>query len=142
MNGLRMWFVIVTGTVVAACAALTATRADDFEITRSTVDGGGVMFSTGGSFELSGTIGQPDAGVMLSTDGTFELTGGFWFEEPPDDCNSDGCVDLIDYADFEGCLTGPGGELPLPQCICFDIDGDNDIDLSDIVEFQSGFTGG
>lgn len=34
------------------------------------------MRSTGGEFELSGTIGQPDAGKMSG--GDFTLTGGFW----------------------------------------------------------------
>ncbi|UCC31662.1 MAG: hypothetical protein JSU86_05160, partial [Phycisphaerales bacterium] len=51
--------------------------ADDFEISRSTIDGGGTMRSTGGDFELSGTIGQPDAGTLSG--GDFELSGGFWF---------------------------------------------------------------
>ena len=48
----------------------------DFDLSWYTVDCGGAMFTTGGGFELSGTIGQPDAGVM--TGGTFELVGGFW----------------------------------------------------------------
>ncbi len=43
----------------------------EFEITRWTMDGGGVMRSTGGEFEHSGTIGQPDGGLM--TGGEFEL---------------------------------------------------------------------
>ena len=116
--------------------------AQEFEITRSTVDGGGAMHSTGLGFELSGTIGQPDAGKMTSGDGEFELTGGFWFEEPPDDCNSDGWIDLVDYYDFGECLSGPGGGLPFPQCNCFDLDSDNDVDLTDVHRFQHAFTGG
>ena len=114
-------------------------EADDFQISRSTIDGGGAMSSAGGDFELSGTIGQPDAGVMEG-DG-FTLAGGFWFEEPPDDCNSDGWVNLVDYKDFEECLSGPNAELPLPECNCFDRDGDNDVDLSDVASLQAGFTG-
>jgi hypothetical protein len=140
MNGMRAGFMMASGTVVAAGVALTAAKATDFEITRSTVDGGGVMFSTGGTFELSGTIGQPDTGLLSG--GAFELSAGFWFPLSPDDCNSDGWVNLIDYGDFERCLSGPGGGLPQPECNCFDIDGDNDVDLSDIAEFQYGFSGG
>jgi len=133
-----------TYTVHAAIAALAILLcgrliADEFEITRSTIDGGGVMRSTGGDFELSGTIGQPDAGTM-SGDG-FDLTGGFWFPLSLDDCNSDGWVNLIDYDDFDGCLSGPNGGLPQPECNCFDLDSDNDVDLSDIRQFQHAFTG-
>ena len=114
--------------------------ADDFEVRRPTIDGGGVMHSPDGDFELSGTIGQPDAGV-IGGDG-FTLMGGFWFGEPPDDCNSDGWVNLMDYGDFNGCLSGPHGGLALPECNCFDLDGDRDIDLSDLARFQAGFTTG
>jgi hypothetical protein len=113
--------------------------ADDFEISRSTMDGGGVIFSTGGDFALSGTIGQPDAGVMAG--GEFTLTGGFWFETPMGDCNSTGCVNLLDYDDFEFCLSGPDGALGESWCNCFDIDSDNDVDLTDLARFQRSFTG-
>ena len=119
---------------------IAVTSAQEYEITRSTIDGGGAMRSAGGDFELSGTIGQPDAGVMQGDE--FTLAGGFWFEEPPDDCNSDGWVDLLDYDDFDDCLSGPGGGFLLPECNCFDVDGDDDVDLSDIHRFQHAFTGG
>jgi len=140
----RIAKVLSMGVGVCMCvfASLGLVTASEYELSRQTIDGGGVMYSTGGTFELSGTIGQPDAGTMLSTDGAFQLTGGFWFEEPPDDCNSDGWVDLMDYDDFDDCLSGPAGGLPLPRCNCFDLDNDNDVDLSDIHRFQQAFTGG
>ena len=120
------------------------TRADDFEISRSTIDGGGVMFSSGGEFELSGTIGQPDAasGASEMSGEDFTLTGGFWFETPLGDCNDTGCVNLLDYSDLKACLWGPDAGLPMPDCNCFDFDGDNDVDLSDASRFQQMFTGG
>src|SRR6266540_2227869 len=40
----------------------------------STDAGGGT--SSGGSYTLSGTIGQPDAGTL--TGGSYTLQGGFW----------------------------------------------------------------
>lgn len=46
-----------------------------FAIDWFTVDGGGGA-STGGVYEVRGTLGQPDAGV--SSGGGFTLTGGFW----------------------------------------------------------------
>jgi hypothetical protein len=47
-----------------------------FTITKSVISGGGGR-STGGTFTLDGTIGQPIAGTS-STGGTFDLKGGFW----------------------------------------------------------------
>jgi hypothetical protein len=41
-----------------------------------TIDGGGAMNSTGGSYSLSGSIGQPDAGTLSG--GSYQLNGGFW----------------------------------------------------------------
>lgn len=45
-------------------------------LTWYTIDGGGASASTGGSFSLSGSIGQPDAGSMGG--GSYQLNGGFW----------------------------------------------------------------
>ena len=121
------------------CAVLTAAvAAQPFEITRSTVDGGGAMRSTGGDFELSGTIGQPDAGTM--TGGNFELNGGFWFPLAPGDCDEDGGVDLRDHDQFDSCLTGPGGAPPVGTCRCFDVNGSGHVDLVDFAEIQAAFT--
>ncbi len=47
----------------------------DYEVTWSTLDGGGSV-ANGGIYEVTGTIAQPDAGH--SNGGTYSLTGGFW----------------------------------------------------------------
>jgi len=47
-----------------------------FSIPWSTVDGGGGT-STGGTFRVSGTMGQPDASYAM-TGGMFAVAGGFW----------------------------------------------------------------
>ena len=135
-----MWIVLTPLTV---CIGLAA-AGEDYDVPWWTIDGGGVVRSTGDDFELNGTIGQPDAGpgsFGMSGD-DFALTGGFWFGLALDDCNSDGGVNLMDYDDFDGCLSGPEGGLPLPDCNCFDLDGDDDVDLSDVLQFQQAFTGG
>jgi len=49
-----------------------------YDLTWSTIDGGGYMFSTGGGYSLGGTVGQPDAGVFASAGGGYSLAGGFW----------------------------------------------------------------
>ena len=90
---------------ILVCASGMAVA--QFEITRSGVNGGGVIGSTGGAFELSATTGRSDAGVL--TGGQFILTGGFWFETPPGDCNQDGGTGLLDMHSFTGCMTGPNG---------------------------------
>lgn len=47
-----------------------------YDLSWSTIDGGGHTFSAGGTFELGGAIGQADAGAMNG--GSFALDGGFW----------------------------------------------------------------
>lgn len=58
-----------------ALAVLPGIARAQLTIDWSSVDGGGGT-SSGGSYTLSGTIGQADAGTM--TGGTFTLEGGFW----------------------------------------------------------------
>ena len=61
---------------IGLIASLTAgASAQNYSLDWFTIDGGGGT-STGGSYSLSGTIGQPDAGTM--TGGNYSLTGGFW----------------------------------------------------------------
>lgn len=47
-----------------------------YNLTWSTIDGGGYTWSESGSYTLGGTIGQPDAGVLSG--GAYTLAGGFW----------------------------------------------------------------
>ncbi len=51
----------------------------DYEIVRSTIDGGGGM-SSSGQYMLTGTIAQHDA--AYSKGEPYELLGGFWPGEP------------------------------------------------------------
>jgi hypothetical protein len=64
-----LWLLVLSG---AAC--ITA-HGQSYSIDWSTVDGGGGT-STGGVYQVSGTIGQPDAGTMGG--GIYALSGGFW----------------------------------------------------------------
>lgn len=62
---------------LVACLFGGAVRAD-FNIDWFSIDGGGGK-STGGGFELTGTIGQHDASAAnVMTGGGYTLTGGFW----------------------------------------------------------------
>ena len=129
----------------AACLVASAWSGEpEFEITRSTVDGGGVMRSTGDDLELSGTIGQFDASSAAPklTGGEFELTGGFWMQIPLGDCEDDGDVDLRDHRGFTDCATGPGGGPPRSECRCFDVNRDGQVDMADFAVIQTTHTGG
>ncbi len=125
------------GTLFLALAIAPAAFAQDFDLAWHTIDGGGEMFTSGGNFELSGTIGQPDAGAM--TGGDFELVGGFWAgaggDSPPcDPCdmNCDGVINAFDIEPFLDLLFG--GPVPCDTCTG-DVNGDGNIDAFDIEPF-------
>ncbi len=58
----------------------------------------------------------------------------------PGDADEDGDVDLVDYASFESCMSGPD-TTPGSGCDVFDFDQDVDVDLEDFERFQNYFTG-
>ena len=62
---------------VALLACATGEARAQFTVARYTIDGGGGTRSTGGTFTVDGTIGQPDAGLLSGSN--FRLGGGFWF---------------------------------------------------------------
>ena len=126
-----------------------------------TVDGGGAT-SAGGSLQVSGTIGQPDAtSASAMTGGTLTLTGGFWgvtlpscTSFAPADFNQDCFVDVQDLAIFKACVTGPlvpydpqnlpAGCILTPDGtghIAADFNHDGDVDQSDFAIFQRCYSG-
>ena len=64
--------------IAVACLVLATTTAQAqlYTIPWYTIDNGG-GYSSGGNFELEGTIGQHDAGPVM-TGGNFSVRGGFW----------------------------------------------------------------
>lgn len=136
--------IFLAATLILSLASSAALRGD-IRIDWYTIDGGGEMFSTGGSFELGGTIGQPDAGPGSAgmTGGSFSLIGGFWpvaHAALPGDCDGDDDVDITDFVYVADCLSGPA-VWPGDDCACADIDDDGDADLADFAQFQRAFTG-
>lgn len=69
-------FILHTSTVLGLASFVMA---NTYGISWSTVDGGGGT-SNGGTYAMSGTIGQPDAGSMLGGC-RYRLTGGFWYDQ-------------------------------------------------------------
>ena len=93
-------------TLLAACAlamgaagpgsghAVAAPAAGVYGVTQWTLDGGGGK-SSGGTFVIQGTIGQPDADPLQpSSGGSYGITGGYWPGlipgETPDEVFDDG----------------------------------------------------
>jgi hypothetical protein len=74
----KVWSFRIQNFVVSLLASVCclSVLAQNFDIDWYTIDGGSGS-STGGTFEVSGTIGQPDAGSPLSG-GSYVLQGGFW----------------------------------------------------------------
>jgi len=60
----------------ALFAILPAANAQSYSIDWYKIAGGGGT-STGGTYQVSGTIGQPDASGAMSG-GNYSVTGGFW----------------------------------------------------------------
>ncbi len=58
----------------------------------------------------------------------------------PGDADGDGDVDLNDYPQFAGCLSGPGQGAG-SGCDLLDFDGDTDVDLADFAEMQGRLGG-
>ncbi len=74
----RFWLacLIALTLLVLLVAQVLAQTGGGYDLTWSTVDGGGYTWSEGGGYALGGTVGQPDAGALIG--GGYTLSGGFW----------------------------------------------------------------
>lgn len=106
------------------------TGLDDVAFAVTVLDeGDGPALIVGGIFSTAGDLLSPNLAKWVPP------------ADIPFDSDHDGDVDLVDLADFAGCLTGPGGTAT-PECTAtHDADGDGDVDLADLAEFQQAFTG-
>ncbi len=75
MKGKRIPWVLLLPLLLLAPVVLAQTGGD-FDLSWGTVDGGSTATLLGGTFELGGTVGQPDAATLSGDD--FILEGGFW----------------------------------------------------------------
>jgi hypothetical protein len=139
-GGLRLAAVIF---LVSLCAA---TARGQLAVNWYTIDGGGGT-SSGGTFVVSGTIGQPDAGTMSG--GIFVVNGGFWAGlgasgphcgSADFDCDGDTATDF-DIQSFFACLAGNCPPPPCDSTADFNGDGDSATD-ADIEAFFRVLAGG
>lgn len=122
-----------------AALALVASAHAQFDLAWHTIDAGGATFSSGGVFEIGGTIGQPDAGTL--TGGIFELAGGFWAGSATNPCNLPGDLDHdrdVELSDLAALLAHFGVQNGATLAMG-DIDGDTDVDLSDLATLLAHF---
>ncbi|MHC4442833.1 MAG: hypothetical protein ACYTF1_14350 [Planctomycetota bacterium] len=117
----------------------------NYDLSWNTIDGGGEMFSVGGTYSLGGTIAQYDASVLAHAGGNYVINGGFWEGaagggKVKPDFDKDGDVDQYDFDAFQACASGP--MIPRPAgCEEKDFDTDNDVDQDDFGIFQRCYSG-
>lgn len=127
----------VATAAMLALLPLTATFSQ-YTIPWSTIDGGGAT-STGGTYSLTGTIGQPDASSFSApiNNDLYSLVGGFWPAAVVPTCALPGDMDLstqrngVDVQGFVRCLLGVSGS----NCACADISGNGTVGVEDIPGF-------
>ncbi len=107
-------------------------------------------------------VGSPEGGTLdgiigmnLMTDFNFVLRGGGLFLQddpsleyqlivPPAvdaDFDNDNDVDLMDFAAFQRCMSGPDTPQLAPSCVHALLDADSDVDENDMAILQDCFSG-
>jgi hypothetical protein len=134
---------------ILACMALLiptrrAAAQPTYDLSWNTIDCGGET-SEQGDYQVSGSIGQPDAAEM-SGEG-YDLSGGYWTSVDAPGCgsadfNCDGDIGTdADIEAFFACLSGNCPASPCPNTADFNADGDVGTD-SDIEAFFRVLAGG
>ena len=96
--------------------------AGDYDLSWYTIDGGGGTGS-GGTFDLSGTIGQPDAAT--GSTGSFKVQGGFW---------PGACICTVDMSDL---MIVARDWLQSGSDLAGDVDHSGHVDLLDFSKIVS-----
>jgi hypothetical protein len=78
---LALLLLVLLAAAILGIGIVAAQTGGGYDLTWSTMDDGGGT-STGGVYQLIGTLGQPDAGAPLSG-GVYSLSGGFWGDALP-----------------------------------------------------------
>ncbi len=122
-----IWKLVVFCLLTFLTSLTIAMSGGDYEISWSTIDGGGGR-SIGGDFALVGTIGQPDAGEMSG--GDYDLSGGFWPRGPLLSC----FVNFEHFAQFALYWLDTPCDEGNNWCYGADLDWSTDVGLSDVRE--------
>ena len=129
-NSLDAPFIVL---VLLLTALAPSTARAQFSIDWYTIDGGGGT-SSGGGFEVVGTIGQHDAGPA-NTGGSFQLVGGFWgaFTQGgcPADIDGNGVLNIFDFLAYQTAFSNND-----PRA---DMDGNGTLNIFDFLAYQTAF---
>ncbi len=131
----RRGFALKCLYVILPAMLLTQAVLADFNLSWHSVDGGGGS-SAGGTYQLTGVIGQHDVG-QVAAGGSYQLTGGFLSGAIigpacacPADVSADGLLNGRDVKSFVNCMLGTA-----PNCACAELDGANGLSSGDVVVF-------
>ncbi len=138
----RIRLITLAAFVVIATGPIALSQ---YAVDWHSIDGGGAMSSTGGTYAVAGTIGQPDASSFAApmSGGTFSVVGGFWAVAAVPTCSLPGDMDLnthrngMDVQDFVNCLTGVNGS----NCTCADMSGNGTVGVEDVPAFVATLLG-
>ncbi|MCB9852597.1 MAG: hypothetical protein H6819_05840 [Phycisphaerales bacterium] len=124
-----------------SAASFATAWAQTLDVDWHTVDSGGEMWSSGGTMQLSGSIGQSDTDDSLVMTGiTLSLTGGFWATPPCwclSDTNHDGLRNGEDIHFLLECVLNT-----VLDCECADVATDGALDMNDVDAFVADLLSG
>ena len=128
------WAGVLASAVMAfSTAAVLAQTGGPYDLSWHNIGPGGS--ASGGSYDLLGSIGQPDAATMSG--GPYTLTGGFLPGGPTcalaGDLNGDGQVTVLDIQMIAGVWPQSSAAFP------YDQNGDGVLNIQDIVLVTAQF---
>ncbi len=151
-QGQSLTGVVVQGSdFVAGGTGVTFTREGEPDIAATNI----AVAGDGNSLTCDVNLAPAVAGlwnVVVTTTGNCPaatLSNGFEVRplcnNPPQDTDEDGDVDLADFTQFQTCFNGPNRPWPSEAdarlCECVDADNDVDVDLTDFSVLQACFNG-
>ena len=118
---------LMTVFVTAVPVSVLAMTGGNYQISWSTIDGGGGT-STGGNYSITATIGQPDAGEMSG--GDYMVDSGFWVGGPILSC----FVNFEHFAAFAIYWLDAPCDAGNNWCGRADLDYSGDVTITDLNE--------
>ncbi len=124
---------LVIALLLSSVPAALAQTGGPYDLSWHNIGPGGS--ASGGSYDLLGSIGQPDAATMSG--GSYTLTGGFLPGGPTcalaGDLDNDGQVTVLDIQLIAAAWPQASASFP------YDQNGDGDLDIQDVILVAAQF---